>query len=125
MENKKTILIIEDEESLAGALHDKFATEGFDALIARNGEEGLSLALQKHPDLILLDIVMPKMDGLTMLKSLREDTWGKDAQVIILTNLSGNGEVSKAINQGVYEYIVKTDIKIEDLVAKVKEHLVA
>lgn len=123
MENKKTILMVEDEEVLRGVLKEKLQENDFATLEADNGEEGLGIALRNHPDLILLDIMMPKMDGLTMLKKLREDVWGKEAQVIILTNLSGNDGVSEALNQGVFEYIVKTDIKIEDLLIKIKGHL--
>ena len=120
---KKKILIVEDEESLRGALRDKFAWEGFDVLEAGDGEEGLKAALREHPDLILLDIIMPKMDGITMLKKLREDDWGKEAQVILLTNLSDNEKLSEALAQGTYDYLVKSDWKIADVVAKVRERL--
>lgn len=123
MENKKTILIVEDEESLASIVRDKLTEAGLATLKAKNGEEGLVVALREHPDLILLDILMPKMSGLAMLKKLREDSWGKDVQVMILTNLSGNGEVSEALDSKVFEYIVKTDVKIDEVVAKIKEKL--
>ena len=89
----------------------------------QNGEEGLKAVFQERPDLILLDIVMPKMDGLTMLKELRKDGWGKTAKVIILTNLSDNQKVADAMENDTYEYIVKTDWKISDIIAKVKEKL--
>lgn len=81
------------------------------------------VALLWHPDLILLDIVMPKMDGMTMLAQLREDEWGKTARVITLTNLSDTEKVAEAIEHGSYEYLVKSDWKIEDVVAKVREKL--
>ncbi|OGI26051.1 MAG: hypothetical protein A3J76_05605 [Candidatus Moranbacteria bacterium RBG_13_45_13] len=123
MENKKTILIVEDEISMLNALRDKFTREGFEVLEAKNGEEGLEIALRDHPDLILLDIVMPKMDGMTMLKRIRADAWGKDVKVIILTNLSDNEKTAAALAQGSYDYLVKSDWKIEDVVAKVKERL--
>ncbi len=123
MENKKTILIVEDERPLREALHDKFTQDGFSTLEAKNGEEGLEVALREHPDLILLDIVMPKMDGMTMLKKLREDKWGKDAKVTILTNLSDVDKISEAIAHSSHEYILKSDWKIEDIVAKVRELL--
>ncbi len=123
MENKKTILIVEDERPLREALHDKLTRAGFSTLEAENGEEGLEVSLREHPDLILLDIVMPKMDGMTMLKKLREDKWGKDAKVIILTNLSDLENISEAVIQGSYEYILKSDWRIEDVIAKVRELL--
>jgi len=115
---RKTILVVEDESLLLNALCDKLTREGFAVLEAKNGKEGLEVALRKHPDLILLDIIMPVMDGMTMLKKLREDTWGKDVKVIILTNLS---EVSVA--HGSYDYLVKSDWKIEDVAARVRGRL--
>ncbi|MDO8557836.1 MAG: response regulator [bacterium] len=122
-DQEKTILIVEDDRSQLQALVDKLTQEGFATLEAKNGEEGLETALREHPDLILLDIVMPVMDGMTMLKKLREDTWGKDALVIILSNLSDPEKISQAVTQGTYGYLIKTDWKIEDVVAKVKELL--
>ena len=123
MENKKTILVVEDEISLLNALRDKLTRENFAVLEAKNGEEGLEVALREQPDLILLDIVMPKMDGMTMLRKLREDLWGKSAKVIILTNLSDNEKIAGALEQKSQEYLVKSDWKIEDVVAKVRERL--
>ena len=120
---KKIILIVEDELSLRTALCDKLTREGFAVLEAKNGEEGLMVALRDHPDLILLDIIMPVMDGMTMLKRLRRDKWGKGVQVILLTNLSENEKVAQAIELGSHEYLVKSDWKIEDVVAKIRERL--
>ena len=120
-EVKKTILIIEDEESLLQALKDKISRENHcNILEAKNGKEGLEMALKKHPDLILLDIIMPVMDGMTMLKKLREDKWGKDAKVIILSNLSDAEKASESLEQGVHDYLVKTDWHIDDVVKKVR-----
>ncbi|QQR82808.1 response regulator transcription factor [Candidatus Campbellbacteria bacterium] len=123
METKKTILVVEDETPLRNALCDKLAGEGFHTLPAKNGVEGLQVALQEHPDLILLDVVMPLMDGVMMLQKLRADTWGAGAHVIILTNLSDTDSVAKAMDQEVFEYIIKSNIKIEELVKRVKEAL--
>ncbi|MFH1233309.1 MAG: response regulator [Patescibacteria group bacterium] len=123
MEPKKTILIVEDENSLRMALRDKLTREGFGVLEAKNGKEGLDVALRKHPDLILSDILMPVIDGMTMLTQLRKDEWGKTARVIMLTNLSDNEKVAEAIKQESYDYLVKSDWKIEDVVAKVRQRL--
>jgi len=119
----KTILIVEDEVSLRHALRDKLTHEGFSVSEAKNGAEGLKSALRDKPDLILLDIIMPKMDGMTMLKKLRIDKWGKDAKVIILTNLSDSQKVADAMAQGSYDYLVKSDWKIEDVIKRVNERL--
>ena len=123
MENNKKILVVEDEISLRGALRNKLAREGFVVLEAKNGKEGLEMALSAHPDLILLDIVMPVMDGMTMLQKLREDAWGAEAKIFMLTNLSDTSKVADAIMQGSYDYLVKTDWTLEDIVARIGKKL--
>jgi two-component system alkaline phosphatase synthesis response regulator PhoP len=102
----KKILIIEDETPMLRLLAETFLREGF--------------PLKEHPNLILLDIVMPKMDGMTFLKKLREDPWGKNAVVIILTNLSDAENIAEALNYQAYDFLVKSDWRIEDLVKEVK-----
>jgi two-component system alkaline phosphatase synthesis response regulator PhoP len=119
----KSVLIVEDEIALRTVLKEKFSNEGFDVFEAENGEEGLNVATQKHPDMILLDIVMPKMDGNTMLKKLREDSWGNTASVMVLTNLDSLTNIAKTVENNAFEYFVKSDVKIEDLVSRVKEKL--
>lgn len=125
MKNKETILIVEDDAMLRNALHEKLTSVGFTMLEANNGYEGLRAALDKHPDLILLDLVMPVMDGMAMLKELRQDDWGKTARVIILTNLpSDNNLVNQYLTQSQHSYYLeKSDLKIEDVVKKVQERL--
>jgi len=120
---KKTILIVDDEPALLIALVDKFTRAGFTVIIAENGREGLKLAFKNHPDLILLDIIMPIMDGTTMLDKLRKDAWGKHAKVILLTNLSDPGKITKSLKRTVNGYLVKSDWKIKDVVKQVNEKL--
>jgi DNA-binding response OmpR family regulator len=121
--SQKRILLVEDEPAIARAMADKLTNEGFTVLRASDGEDGLAQALKEHPDLILLDIVMPKMDGMTMLNQLRKDDWGKNAKIIFLTNLSEMEAVQKATELGVFDYIVKSDWKLSDVVKKVREKL--
>jgi DNA-binding response OmpR family regulator len=121
--SSKKVLIIEDDDHVLKALEHKFKYEGFNVLTAKDGVEGLESSLKNHPDLILLDIIMPKMDGVTMLKKLRQDQWGAEAKVIILTNLSEDKEVLQALESRVYDYLVKSDWKLEDLVKKAEERL--
>lgn len=124
MENKqKTILIVEDEAPLRNALGDKLKRAGLIVLEARNGDEGLDVAMREHPDLILLDVMMPVMSGMAMFRQLREDAWGKSAKVIMLTNLNDSENIAEAMEQGSYDYYIKSDWKIDDLVEKVKEKL--
>ena len=106
---KKKILIVDDEAPLSKVLKDKFESTGFEVLTAKNGEEGLMKAVTQKPDLILLDIVMPRLDGMTMLKKLREDEWGKGVEVILLTNLSDNDKVRQALKNNVYDYLIKSN----------------
>ncbi len=117
------ILVVEDEPTLVTALVDKFTQEKFIVIAANNGQEGLTMALKEHPDLILLDIVMPVMDGMTMLAELRKDAWGKTVQVILLTNLSDPQKMSDSIAKDVSGYLIKSDWKLQDLVEEVKRKM--
>ncbi len=117
---KKKILIIDDNKDLRKVLLAALHSENLTLIEAGDGEEGLQRALAEHPDLILLDIVMPKIDGATMLKKLREDTWGKNAQVIMLTNLTDAEKVNFVMSEGAYDFLVKGDWSLEDLLAKIR-----
>lgn len=121
----KKILFIEDEQTLREVIHDKLSKDVPDILYleAANGEEGFDMAIKEKPDLILLDLVLPKMGGFMLLDKLRLDPWGKTAKVIILSNLSDRKYILDSFRNEVYEYYVKTDIKIDDLVAKIKVKL--
>ncbi len=119
----KKILIVEDDETMLKVLSDKLKLEGFAVTEARDGIEGFDKALEERPDLILLDIILPKMDGLTMFKKLRADKRWKNAPVIILTVLSEAEKVAEALENGAFTYLVKLDIQIEDVVKKVRDTL--
>lgn len=120
---QKNVLIVEDEVSLTKVLIDKFTKEGYLATGAYDGKEGLKMALKDHPDAILLDIAMPVMDGVEMLKKLRADKWGQNALVIMLTNFSDFNNIQEVEELGIAEYLVKSDWGLEDVVKKVSENL--
>jgi len=120
---KKKILIVEDDTTLAKALAYEFQQQDFEVASAMDGIEGLQLAESMLPDLILCDIAMPKMDGLTMLSKLREASWGKGIAVIMLTNFSDEQKVMEALSQQAFDYLVKSDWDLSQIVAKVKERL--
>ncbi len=122
-EPSKKVLIVEDESTLRKAIKKKLEKENFQVFEAGNGVQGLEVAQQEKPDLILLDIVMPIKDGIQMLKELRQDEWGKTAEVIMLTNLSDATKELESFQKGVAEYLVKSDWKINDLVKKIKSKL--
>ncbi len=125
MKNKAAkILLVEDDPTQRLALSVNLVNEGFVVYNAKNGEEGLLYALGEHPDVILLDIVMPKMNGFEMIKQLRSDKWGKNAKIIILTNSPDLQNVEKSINSEVYEYIIKSDTTTEKIIQKVRDLIV-
>lgn len=128
MENTKkyTILVVEDEFATRLTLIDNLASEGFNVLQAKDGVEGLAVASERHPDLILLDILMPRMNGLTMMQKLRtQDEYGKKVPIILLTVLSPDEEkIMKHITEDKPAYyLVKTDWKMSDVIEKIKERL--
>ena len=120
---KKKILIVEDEQSLVKVLVEKFTIEDFVVFEAKDGVDGMLVAQKELPDIILLDIIMPKMDGVSMLRKLHNSDWGKDIPVIMLTNLSDNEKVAESMANGSYDYLVKSNWKIEDIVKIVKNKL--
>jgi DNA-binding response OmpR family regulator len=122
VQKKIKVLIVEDEKSLTKALSAKLGREGFEVMVAHDGQEGLALASEERPDVILLDIIMPKMDGLSMIKELRKmDSYGKRVKVIFLTNLTDDEKIFEATESGVYDYLIKSDWKLADLVEKINE----
>ncbi|MFA5877167.1 MAG: response regulator [Candidatus Paceibacterota bacterium] len=121
---QQTILIVEDEISLRNALRDKFTREGFIVFDAKDGEIGLAVGIREQPQLILLDLMMPKMDGMTMLHKLRsENEWGKSVPVILLTNLGADDKtIMKEIEEDTRAYyLVKSNWSMDQMVEKVKE----
>ncbi len=121
--DQKTILIAEDDALLRNALTDKLALEGFSIQVARNGEECLEKAFEFHPDLILLDVLMPKMDGVAVLHALRDDVWGRTVKIILLTNVADAEMLMKKDLYRYDGYLVKSDTKIGDVVAMIEEQL--
>ena len=117
----KTILFIEDESALQKTFGDILEKEGYDMISALDGEIGLKLAKSKKPDLILLDLVLPKVHGFEVLKELKSDSGTKDIPIIVLTNLEAIEDVNKAIELGAKTYLVKTQYNLEEVVEKVKK----
>lgn len=117
------ILIIEDDQSLLRLVSERFINDDFDVIKAADGEEGLRKALTEKPDVILLDLILPKVDGISVLKQLRADPWGANANIIVLSNLFSAEHDGEAINANVAAYLLKTEWHPDDLVTKVKEVL--
>ncbi|MBT3835512.1 response regulator [Candidatus Peribacteria bacterium] len=114
----KRILIVEDEKPLSHALKLKLSHEGYDAEVANDGEEGFTKASSGDFDLVLVDIIMPKMDGFTMLAKLQES--GSKTKIIVLSNLGQQEDVERAKELGVFDYMVKSNTPISRIVEAVK-----
>ncbi|MFC1629927.1 PleD family two-component system response regulator [Patescibacteria group bacterium] len=117
----KKILFIEDESALQKTLGTTLQQEGYEVKPALDGETGLKLAESEKPDLILLDLVLPRMHGFEVLKKLKENPETKAIPVLILTNLEDVKEVEKAIELGATTYLVKENYSLEEVVEKVKK----
>ena len=119
----KKILIVEDEPAYLSWLHDQLAKNGYEVIDAQNGAQGLKLASDKKPDLILLDLLMPGMGGIKMLDALRRFKWGEAIPVFVLTNVHESNEISESLNSRVSRYIVKSDFELETLLENIKIYL--
>lgn len=122
MESKK-ILIIEDDPILQKAIQEYLISDGFKSLIASDGEEGIKMARSEVPDLILLDIILPKKNGFEVIKEVKEDLKTKNIPVILLTNLGSLSDIEKALELGASTYLVKSDYGLEEISQKIKETL--
>ena len=122
--NKK-VLIIEDEKDLRIAMADVLRRNKFAVFEAQDGEAGLAVAFAEHPDIVLLDVLMPKMDGMTALGKLRSDPWGKDVPVIILTNLNATDErvIEDIVTHKPLHYFIKSDWDIRAIVEEIRKTL--
>jgi DNA-binding response OmpR family regulator len=119
----KKILIIEDELMLQKTMAEYLGSENFEIMTASDGEEGLKAVRTFSPDLIILDIILPKMDGFQVMEKLNNDPELKKIPVIALTNLESTEDIQRAFERGAKNYLVKADYKLEDVVKKIKEIL--
>ncbi len=117
----KKILFVEDEEALQRTFGDILERENYEVLKALNGEDGLRLAKSEKPDLIILDLILPKMKGFEVLQALKKEEETKDIPVIILTNLEKPQDVEKALDLGATTYLVKTKYALEEIIGKIKK----
>ena len=119
---KHTILVVEDDSLLLDLYRLKLAEEGFAVVTAMNGREGFEAALASQPELILLDILMPEVDGYAALRLLKTDPKTKAIPVIIFSNLSQDEEIKKGLRLGADDYVIKTSLTPTQLAEKVKEY---
>lgn len=116
----KKILVVEDDKYLTGAYTTKLAKLGFDVRSAADGEEAIAALVDFFPDLIILDLVMPKKDGFETLKEIRSQEKWKHIPVIVATNLSLHEDIDRAMKLGADDVVLKSDMTVDDFVRKVK-----
>jgi len=120
--NKK-ILLVEDDDALASVYQTRLQAEGFDIRRVPNGEDALAAALEYKPNLILLDVMMPKVSGFDVLDILRNTPETADIKIVMLTALSQDSDKERAESLGVDDYLVKSQVVIADVVERIKQHL--
>ena len=123
MEETKKVLLVEDDAGFRNAIAECFESTELSLVTAVDGEEGLVKIREEKPDLILLDILLPKLDGVAMAKKLREG--GDDTPIIFLTNVKNDDKISEAmeVTQAKADYIVKTDVRVDDIIERIKKRL--
>ena len=119
----KTILLVEDDDNLANVYQTRLQAEGFRTVRVNNGEDALQTALQAKPDLILLDVMMPKVSGFDVLDILRNTPETAKSKIIMLTALSQEADKERAQSLGVDDYLVKSQVVIADVVDRIKQLL--
>lgn len=119
----KRILLVEDDDSLANVYTARLQAEGFDVRRVANGEEALAAALSYKPDLVVLDVMMPKVSGFDVLDILRNTPETASLKIVMLTALSQESDVERAKQLGVDEYLIKSQVVIADVVDKIRQHL--
>ncbi|PIR42328.1 response regulator [candidate division WWE3 bacterium CG_4_9_14_0_2_um_filter_35_11] len=121
--NKKYILIAEDDNFYSSIYNQRLTEMGYEVSVASNGEQLLKLMKIRVPDLVMLDLIMPKMDGFETLQSIKEDANFKNVKVLVLSNLGQKEDVDSAMMLGAIGYIIKSNTSIQDVLMKVKESL--
>ncbi len=119
----KKILIVDDEVFLARALRDRLLRDGYSVICAGDGEDGLKKIFADKPDLVLLDLVMPKMDGITMLKNLHQGLRGRKMPVIVLSNMNNAQSMDESLASGAQDFLVKVNNSLDDVARIVKKRL--
>ncbi|MGC9031418.1 MAG: response regulator transcription factor [Minisyncoccia bacterium] len=114
------ILVVEDDRFLRELIVRKLSEEGFDVITAVNGEEGLKTLKEKKPDLVLLDLILPGIDGFEVLKRLKEEDIVPSLPVIILSNLGQREDIEKGLNLGAKDYLIKAHFTPDEIIKKIK-----
>ena len=117
------ILLVEDERAMSKVYRNRLVAEGFEVVTANNGQEGFEKIKSEKPDIVLLDVFMPIMDGFDVLKAVQEDKSFKAPPIMIMSNLGQDSDLEKAKKLGAIDYLVKADFSLVDAVARIRQHL--
>ena len=123
MKNKKTIVIVEDDAALNRALSQMLEKEGFSVSSAVDGETGLRLIEEKKPDLVVLDIILPRKSGFEVMEEVRKKPELSAVPIVVLTNLEGKQDIERMTEFGVLGFLVKAEYTLEEITAKIKSML--
>lgn len=123
MDSKPTILVVDDDSFLATAYKERLGYEGFKVIISLDGKQALEELNKKVPDLMLLDLIMPVMDGFSVLEGIKDDPKFKNLPIIITSNLEQQEDVKRGLSLGAKDYLIKSDISLSELVKKIKSLL--
>lgn len=123
--SQKLIIVVEDDDFLSDAYRVKFAQVGINAVLAKDGELGYSLIKRDHPSLVILDLMLPKLDGFNVLKRMKSDEELKDIPVFIASNFADDEYKKRATELGALDFFVKSEISLKDLITRCHEQMVA
>ena len=120
---KKRVLIVEDDEHISKVYEITFAKEGMEVLVARDGEDALSKIANEKPDLVILDLMIPKKDGFEVLAEVKKDPVLATIPILVLSNLGQQSDQDRALALGAREYLIKVDYSIQEIITKIKGYL--
>lgn len=123
MDKQKTILVAEDDQMYASVYQNKLSKEGYNVVVVGNGAEAVEKAAELKPNLILMDLIMPEMDGFTALEKIKGNSETRNLKIVVMSNLGQDSDIKRAKDLGAEEYFVKANISIQELVEKVKMYL--
>lgn len=121
--NKKKVVVVEDDEHISKVYEIKLAMENITAIVAHDGEEAVVMISAEKPDMIILDLMIPKKDGFAVLEEIKKDPKLAQIPVIVISNLGQKGDQDRALALGANEYLVKVNYPIQEIIDKVKGYL--
>lgn len=123
MNEKKKILLIEDDQQISKVYEIQLKREGFITITSRDGDDAVEIFSKENPDLVVLDLMLPKRDGFGVLEYIRKTAKNKDVPILVISNLGQKGDRLRAMELGATSYMIKVDHPIKDIISKIKESL--